>query len=89
MKKSSAETLERRRAHAATCLARLIEQLFRAGCPTASFQEAHEALEALPLTAGEFATARNRLTNARSYREAGERGAALYELRLLWRTLQQ
>jgi hypothetical protein len=89
MNKSSAETLEQRRAHAATCLARLIEQLFRAGCPTVGFREAHEALEALPLTTAEFATARNRLTNARNYQEAGESGAALYELRLLWRNLQQ
>jgi hypothetical protein len=46
-------------------------------------------LEALPLTTAEFATARNRLENARSYLEAGERGAARYELRLLRRSLEQ
>jgi hypothetical protein len=89
MKKPSTETLEQRRAHAFTCLTQLIEQVYHFGCPTAGFREAHEALETLPLTVAEYATARNRLTNARSYREAGERGAALYELRLLWRSLKK
>jgi hypothetical protein len=60
-------------------LNRVVEQVFH---------EAHEALEALPLTTAEFATARNRLNNARSYLEAGEPGAALYEFRLLWRSLE-
>ena len=89
MKKSPAKTLEQVRARAFMCLTQLIEQVFGVGCPTAKFQEAHEALEALPLTTAEFATAQNRLNNARSYLEAGERGAALYELRLLLRSLEQ
>ena len=42
-----------------------------------------EALEALPLATEEAAVMRNRLANARSYLEAGEHGAASYELRLL------
>jgi hypothetical protein len=71
------------------CLDNHIEQVSGAGCPTAEFQEAHEVLEALPLTTAEFATARNRLNNARSYLEAGERGAARYELRLLRRSLER
>ena len=89
MKKSSPEALEQVRALVLTCLARLIEQVFSAVCLTAEFQEAQEALEALPLTTAEFATARNRLNNARSYLESGEDGAARYELRLLRRSLEQ
>ena len=85
----SARTLEQIRAHVFTCLTQLIEQVFSAGLPTAEFQQAREALGALPLPTAEFATARNRLNNARSYLEAGERGAALYELRLLLRSLEQ
>jgi len=46
------------------------------------------ALECLPLTRGEFATATNRLANARSYLQAGEAGAARFELRLLFRSLE-
>jgi hypothetical protein len=89
MNKQSARALEQVRAHALTCLTQLIEQVFNAGRTAAEFQEAHEALEALPLTTAAFGTARNRLLNARSYLEGGERGAALYELRLLLRALEQ
>ena len=47
------------------------------------FARARSALECLPLNTEEFATANNRLANARSYFRAGECGAARYELRLL------
>jgi hypothetical protein len=89
MKKPTAGAAEQIYAHASLCLTRLIERRFGAGFPSAEFHEAHQALEALPLTTAEFATARNRLNNARSYLEARERGAALYELRLLRRSLEQ
>jgi predicted Zn-dependent peptidase len=87
MQQSSMGTLEQIRDRVFTCLTQLIEQVLNAGRPIAEFQEAQEALETLPLTRAEFATAQNRLLNARSYLEAGEPGAALYELRLLWRSL--
>jgi hypothetical protein len=51
--------------------------------PADSGDVARRALEALPLATEEAAVMRNRLANARSYLEAGERGAASYELRLL------
>lgn len=44
---------------------------------------ARAALDALPLTTGEAGVMRNRLANAQNYLQAGERGAARYELRLL------
>jgi hypothetical protein len=47
--------------------------------------EAAHLLEALPLSTGEFAVASNRLGNARRYLDAGERGAAQYEVQLLIR----
>jgi hypothetical protein len=53
----------------------------------AEFQQAHLALECLPLATAEYALARNRLENARHYLWTGEPGAALYELRLLLRGL--
>jgi hypothetical protein len=40
-------------------------------------------VELLPLAIEEAAVMRNRLANARNYLEAGERGAAHYEPRLL------
>jgi hypothetical protein len=87
--KPSAGNQEQIRAHLVTFLTQLIEQVFSARCPTAEFREAHKVLEALPLTTAEFATARNRLNNARTYLESGERGAALFELRLLRRSMNQ
>lgn len=89
MMKPLTETLQQIRAHASQSLNRLIERASGAGGLAAEFQEAHEALEALPLTTAQFATARNRLESARSYLDTGERGAALYELRLLRRSLAQ
>jgi hypothetical protein len=89
MKEAFAGTLEQIRDHVHMCLDELIEQVFSSGCPPAEFHEASEALEALPLTTVEIATARNRLENARSYLDAGERGAARYELRLLRRSLNE
>jgi predicted Zn-dependent peptidase len=85
MIKPSARTLQQSRAHVLTSLTQLVEKGTSPNCATAEFQQVHESLEALPLTAAEFAAARNRLSNAQSYLEAGERGAALYELRLLLR----
>jgi hypothetical protein len=87
MQQSSMGSLEQIRARVFTCLTQLIEQVSSAGCPTEEFQEAQNALETLPLAKGEFATAQNRLLNARNYLETGEPGAALYELHLLWRSL--
>jgi hypothetical protein len=89
MKKPAAGNVEQIRAHAFTCLAKLIVQVFSAGCATAEFQEAREALEALPLTTAEITIARNRLNNAQHYLQSGECGAAQYELRLLRRNLEQ
>ncbi len=89
MKQASAGILEQIRSVVCTCLDEIIEHVFISGCPTTKFREAREALEALPLTTVEIATARNRLENARSYLEAGERGAARYELRLLRRSLDE
>ncbi len=88
MKQVSAGILEQIRSHARACLDEIIEQVFNCGCPTTKFAEAREALEALPLTTVEIATARNRLNSARNYLEDDERGAARYELRLLRRSLE-
>ena len=52
-----------------------------------AFDEARLVLESLPLTTEEFATAINRLENARRYLQAGEHGAASSELRLMVRSL--
>ena len=49
----------------------------------AEFARLSRLLEALPLSSEEFATAVNRLDNARHYLAAGEGGAARFELRLL------
>lgn len=43
--------------------------------------DAHDALETLPLATDEFTTASNRLRNALKYVEVGEWGAALYEVK--------
>jgi hypothetical protein len=88
VKEALVGTFEQIRLHLFTCLDDIGEQVFSSGRPTSEFQEAREALEALPLTTAEIATARNRLENARGYVEAGERGAARYELRLLRRSLE-
>jgi hypothetical protein len=72
---------------ATTSLETLTAQV-SSGTPRAeSWNVARNALEALPLATEEAAVMRNRLTNSQNYLEAGERGAARYELRLLRHTL--
>jgi hypothetical protein len=70
-----------------------IEQLFGRDVldarSTAGYEEARHILEALPLSTEEFGVSVNRLANARPYAETGERGAADYELRLLWQNLER
>jgi hypothetical protein len=51
------------------------------------FEYVELALDTMPLSTGEYGTARNRCQNARRYRQAGEHGAARYELRLLLKGL--
>jgi hypothetical protein len=75
--------LEQIHAHATACLGALIEQARNHTPPADCWNVARKALEALPLATEEAALMQNRLANARSYLEAGERGAANYELRLL------
>jgi hypothetical protein len=76
-------TLEQIHSHAIACLDTLIEQVSRDTPRAESWNVARQALEALPLATEEATVLRNRLANAQSYLEAGERGAARYELRLL------
>jgi hypothetical protein len=87
MEKRSHATLTEIYAHAASELATLLAEVAEGNASAAEFDEARAALEALPLNVEEAAIARNRLSNARNYAEAGERGAACYELRLLARSL--
>lgn len=54
----------------------------------ADWDRAREALEAVPLSTEDTGTARNRLGNARAYYDAGESGAAHFELRLLTQSLK-
>jgi hypothetical protein len=51
-------------------------------------QHLAELLDALPLTTEEYGVARNRLRNASRYLRSGERGAAQYELGLLFGSLR-
>jgi hypothetical protein len=69
--------------HATACLDTLSEQVCSGTPPAESWNVARKALEALPLATEDAAVMRNRLANAQNYLEAGERGAARYELRLL------
>jgi hypothetical protein len=68
-------------------LIRDLEELIgRTACEQAraiEWEKLRGLLEALPLTTGEFATAVNRLTNARHYYDTGEYGAGSFELRQL------
>ena len=48
-----------------------------------AFEEIRCILEALPLSIGEFAVAKNHLKNAIDYLQEQEQGAALFELRML------
>jgi hypothetical protein len=50
--------------------------------------EAAQALETLPLASGEYAVARNRLSNAAGYIDQDEWGAARYEVDLVLRWLR-
>lgn len=70
-------------ADAVTRLDALFLQVARLSWTAAGFEAARAVLEALPLTNGEAALLRNRLMNARRYAEAGQLGAACYELNLL------
>jgi len=76
-------TLEQIHSQANACLDTLIKQVSSDAPPADSWNMAHKALEALPLATEEAAVTHNRFANARNYLEAGERGAARYELRLL------
>jgi hypothetical protein len=51
------------------------------------FEHVELVLDTMPLSTGEYGIARNRCQSARRYRQAGEYGAARYELRLLLRGL--
>lgn len=51
------------------------------------FQNAFYCLERLPLSTEEFANAKKRLHNALEYCESRERGAAVFEINLLYRSL--
>ncbi len=46
-------------------------------------EQISDLLESLPLAAGDYGTATNRLRNAHRYLRSEERGAARYELQLL------
>ena len=65
------------------CVLRLAAATANDQARIAEFIEAETLMSALPIAAGEFATARCRLRNALEYYENGESGAASYELRLL------
>jgi hypothetical protein len=83
VKKPVQTTLEQILSQATACLDTLIAQVSSDTPPAESWDVARKALEALPLATEEAAVLRNRLANAQSYLDAGERGAARYELRLL------
>jgi hypothetical protein len=83
VKKLVPTTLEQLHSHAIACLDTLREQIASDTPPAEGWDVTRKALEALPLATAEAAVMRHRLANARSYLEAGERGAARYELRLL------
>jgi hypothetical protein len=62
--------------------------LARGVVAAADWKKLHVGLEALPLTTEDFGVCLNELLHARQYLEAGERGAAWYELKLLEGRLQ-
>jgi hypothetical protein len=51
-------------------------------------QHLHDLLESLPLTSDEYGRASNHLRNANRYLASGERGAAQFELRMLFGSLR-
>jgi hypothetical protein len=60
-----------------------LEALHKQNSVNGEFGEIGDLLRSLPLATEQFALASRRLANARRYLTAGERGAAVYELRLL------
>lgn len=80
-------TLEEIRARAVALLQSLTVEDSNGASQLGAFEEAREALEALPLNTEDSVVARNRLKSAYMYLETGERCAAVYELRLLTRRL--
>jgi hypothetical protein len=76
------------RAHVRQLVQSLLHQVRAGGPPEIEFDRTRVGLAWLPLTTAEFATAVNRLANARSYSRSGEAGAACYELHLLLRSLE-
>jgi hypothetical protein len=68
---------------------RLAKQALDNDGTVADLKQVRRLLEALPLATGEFGLAVNRLANAQRYLNAGEHGAAQYELRLLLRSLDK
>jgi hypothetical protein len=83
MTKFTHTTLEQIRSQATACLGALIDQVSLGTPPADTWDQARQALEALPLTSEEAGVMRNRLANSRGYLGAGEPGAARFELRLL------
>jgi hypothetical protein len=75
-------------AHVKDCIRTLLDHARTGAWADADFIHAKLALECLPLTRDEFATASNRLANARVYLRAAEQGAACFELRLLFHSLE-
>jgi hypothetical protein len=75
-------------AHVKDLIRTLLDHAETGAWTDAELNHAQAALECLSLTEGEFATATNRLANARSYLQAGEEGAARFELRLLFHSLE-
>jgi hypothetical protein len=72
---------------AARAVAAVLVRVCRGSCPEPLLGRVRARLEALPLSTGAFALAVRRLDNARTYLQAGETGAAAYELRLLLASL--
>jgi len=70
-------------ATAAQCVARLLLVLKRRIPDGRAFDDAQRALATLPVPTPRFALASHRLDNARAYCAQRERGAAVYELRIL------
>ena len=61
----------------------ILEQDLEDAVPAEEWEELRTLLESLPLSTGNFALAINRLNNAKNYLQAGELGAAQFELRML------
>ena len=88
MNKLSQTTLEQLHSRALACVNALFLRIPFGTPPTDDWDQAREAIDALPLCTEVAATAHNRLNNARAYSDADERGAARYELRLLTKGLK-